>query len=255
MVFHGDLNNALISGLLEHSTRNGNVDTGGGPYLATSNASPGFGYYFRSKELNEVVSVVSGATAATAGDVERQHFVVNGDKPNSASDMYEYCVTDSNPYLFTSDALDVSDASTFHLYASAGYPGLTDNNFLYNTTSSGDPVVIPSNNVILGYVNKALEIAGIITVSGAVETATELKSAGVLTVNRNNPSQDCGLEAIDGTNLEYSCLIPYEWTGDITLSVSGAFSVLGVSQYNVTTAVTSSVSSGSNTYDFVVEKN
>ncbi|WP_286240309.1 type IV pilus modification PilV family protein [Neptuniibacter halophilus] len=204
------------SGLVRFTT-----DAGSGPYLASSTANPGFGYYYTYSEIDKNTVQVPGPTN-TAGNLENQHFVITDDTPTGSGSLYSVCDQATggkgDEPLFSSALHNLS-----------GYPDQSNDNFGYlNVASGGEEVEIPHEEIILGYVNKTYEINGFLDVSGASDDATTLKpdiSVGLTPLPDN--AQECVLEEESTQSIQYRCFVDYNWTGTISISMaSGAASSL-----------------------------
>lgn len=192
------------SGLIRFTT-----SAGDGPYLATSDTSPGFGYYYVSDLLDKTRTADVADVANTSGNIEDQHFVVADDVGNDWADTYANCINGGGTEPL------VEDTGSY-----PGYPALTQNDY----TASGFGVVIPDDDIILGYVNKAYEVSGSVIVSGATGTASVLKSE--LEVGMDplpEFAQSCNLVVQDDNSLVYTCFVDYGWDGRVTIAtVSGS---------------------------------
>jgi Tfp pilus assembly protein PilV len=119
--------------------------TGNGPYLATSNAAPAFGYYFVTDKLDNTRTGDVTDAGNTSGNINDQHFVVADDVGNDWADTFDNCI-DSGGRI-TEPLVEESDSYP-------GYPSLTQDNYSYTYTPASGPditVVIPDDNIILGY--------------------------------------------------------------------------------------------------------
>jgi hypothetical protein len=236
-----DLDDAVgQSGLIRFTTT-----TGVGPYLATSNAAPGLGYYYRYAELVDGVSEVKDTAEAsdnTSGNIYNQNFVVTDNTGNDADDKYTICIRDN--------IADAEPLSNYQL--PSGYPVLSHGSYDYEV-ASGAVVAIPRDEIVLGYVNIAYEISGTIDVSSVSGAANVLKDE--LEVGMNplpDFAQLCGLEVLSEQILGYSCFVDYGWgdpNGTITPAVaSGSSLSLSFSplNYNFTGSPVSMDVSGKN---------
>lgn len=182
-------------------------EDGSGPYIATSQANPGLGYYYM---YDQVVSNVA-STASTAGDVLNQHFVVTGDDITKAEEVIDYCITGGGKY--GTPTLEPIDSGADY---SVDYPDLSQASHVYAAASDA---VIPDSTIILGYVKQSYEIAGDIIISGVSEAASALKDRlSVKTVVSPAFAPACALSVkSDGSALEYSCYVDYNWTGSVEM--------------------------------------
>jgi hypothetical protein len=182
------------SGLVRFTT-----DAGVGPYLATSNAAPGLGYYYMYSEVDKSTEVTKTSITNTAGNINNQHFLIVTYK--ASEDTQTRCVTGTSAPLVSAN--DV-----------VGYPSLTNSSYTDGTNT------IPHDEIIMGYVNTAFEISGEIDVSALTA------SAGALTADIEvgiNPlpafAQLCELDVVAEQILGYSCFVDYNWGGTVTPAV------------------------------------
>lgn len=196
-------------------------DNGSGPYLATSDAVPGFGYYYVPDTLDKVRTSDVGDLANTSGNVASQNFVVADDVGNDWADTFTNCINGGGRRA--TEPL-VEDASSY-----SGYPVLTQHDYIHTYSVSGSDVevVIPDDNVILGYVNKAYEVTGFIDlVNFSTLTAADVIS-DIQVGYDPLPSyaQTCTTAVVDSTQLKYTCYVDYNWQGTISVASSLPFLV------------------------------
>lgn len=205
------------SGLVRFTT-----DFGDGPYLAASDAAPGLAYYYLYDQVNTDTKLLAvpaiNDPANNSGNIENQHFVVTDNTGNDSDDKYSICIqdggADAEP-LFSHTDSDVP----------ASYPDLTQDNYSYTYVSGASiTVVIPDDEIVIGYVNKAYEISGSVDVTGVTGTAEDLKDKLVVGMSPlPDYAQECVLEVIGDQVFDYSCFVDYNWEGTVSMSVaSGA---------------------------------
>lgn len=203
-------------------------DDGDGPYIASSNASPGLAYYYLDAEVSTSTALASNPS----GNIYNQNFVITGEKSSiSGSETYFTSLVDDCKHGTGGDAdkplyQDGVDYDPPHIVD--GEEISNEDYFYYNGASS--VAEVPSEEVILGYVNAAYEIKGTIYLSNIAASLAASSASATLEPELEavmDPlpvaAEFCDLDANGDEDIIYTCFVDHGWSGTISVNlVSGS---------------------------------